>query len=115
MKQTKILKEICEALEDKKANDIAIIDVHNQTSICEYLVIADGSNKSQLEALCSGVEHAMSNAGEILKNREGYANGGWILLDYYGIIIHIFLDEQRSFYNLEHIWRDGTIIKREDL
>ena len=51
----------------------------------------------------------------VKKNREGYANGGWILLDYYDIIVHIFSEEERSFYDLEHIWRDGNIVSMGDL
>ena len=56
-------------------------------------------------------EHAMREAGAEMKNREGYANGGWILLDYYDIIIHVFSEKERSFYDLDNIWRDGELLR----
>jgi ribosome-associated protein len=104
-----------DALNDKKAHDIRIIDIKNQSSMCDYFVIADGDNKNQVQAMCSSVEEFMRRAGCEMKNREGYSNGGWILLDYYDIIVHIFSSESRSFYDLEHIWRDGNIIPLSEL
>ena len=59
------------------------------------ILIADGSNRNQVQAMCNNVEHAMREAGAEMKNREGYANGGWILLDYYDIIIHVFSEKER--------------------
>lgn len=111
----KYCKLIVDALDDKKAADIKVIDIKDVSSMGDYLIIADGANKNQVQAMCDSVEYAMSNAGLNLKNREGYANGGWILLDYYDIIVHIFSEEERSFYDLEHIWRDGTQIRLGDL
>lgn len=110
-----ILKQAVLALEDKKGNNIRIIDVREVTSMTDYLIIADGSNKNQVQALCDNVQEYMAKAGAFLKNREGYSNGGWILLDYYDIIIHVFAEEERSFYDLEHIWRDGNYISLGEL
>lgn len=109
------LKLAVKALEDKKANEISIIDISNVSSMCDYLIIADGKNKNQIQAMCDNVEEFMDKAGIKMKNREGYSNGGWILLDFYDIIIHIFSEEERSFYDLDHIWRDGKRILAEDL
>ena len=92
-----------------------ILDLYQLSSMGDYFIIADGSNRNQVQALCDNVEEYMHKAGAKLKNREGYANGGWILLDYYDIIIHIFVEEERSFYDLEHIWRDGIQISIGDL
>lgn len=103
------------ALQEKKAGNIKIIDISDVSSVGDYFIIADGSNPNQVQAMCSNVEEFMSKAGAPLKNREGYSNGGWILLDYYDIIIHIFMEEERSFYDLEHIWRDGRNILVGDL
>jgi len=110
-----LVKLAYNALDDKKGHDIRIIDIKDITSMGDYFVIADGSNRNQVQALCDSVEECMHKEGAKLKNREGYANGGWILLDYYDIIIHIFVEEERSFYDLEHVWRDGNLISIGDL
>lgn len=115
MDSKELVKLIYNALDDKKAHDIRIIDIKDISTMGDYFIIADGSNRNQIQALCDNVEEAMHNANIKLKNREGYANGGWILLDYYDIIIHIFVEEERSFYDLEHIWRDGIQIQVGDL
>lgn len=115
MESKELVKIAYNALDDKKGHNIKIIDINEVTSMGDYFIIADGSNRNQVQALCDNVEEYMHKAGAKLKNREGYANGGWILLDYYDIIIHIFVEEERSFYDLEHIWRDGNIISIGDL
>lgn len=115
MDSKELLKIVYNALEDKKGHDIRIIDIKEVSSMGDYFVIADGSNRNQVQALCDNVEEFMHKAGAKLKNREGYANGGWILLDYYDIIVHIFVEEERSFYDLEHIWRDGNLISVGEL
>ena len=104
-----------EALDDKKGHNIRIIDISTVSMMGDYLVIADGDNKNLVQALCDNVEEKMSEVKLPLKHREGYANGGWILLDYCDIIVHVFTEEARSFYDLEHIWRDGNICERGDL
>ena len=115
MNSKELVKIAYNALDDKKGHDIRIIDINEVTSMGDYFIIADGSNKNQVQALCDNVEEFMHKAGAKLKNREGYSNGGWILLDYYDIIVHIFVEEERSFYDLEHIWRDGRLVSVGDL
>ncbi len=115
MTSTDMIKTAVNSLEDKKAFDIRILDIKKVSSITDYFIIASGSNKNQLQAMCDSVEEDMHKSGFNLKNREGYAQGGWILLDYYDIIIHIFTDEMRQFYDLDHTWRDGISLSGEDL
>lgn len=115
MNSKELAKIAYNALDDKKGHDIRIIDINEVSSMGDYFIIADGSNKNQVQALCDNVEEFMHKAGAKLKNREGYSNGGWILLDYYDIIVHIFVEEERSFYDLEHIWRDGKIVSIGEL
>ncbi len=104
-----MVETACEALSDKKGFDIKILDVSKLSSICDDFIIASGSNRSQIDALCSGVEEDMYKAGFKLRNREGSAMSGWILLDYNDVIIHIFSDEMREFYNIEHTWSDAEM------
>jgi len=104
-----------EALEDKKAEDISVIDIREVSVIADYFIIAGGSNKSQIQALSDTVEEKLGRAGLPLKQIEGYNNANWILLDFGDIIIHIFDKENRLFYDLERIWRDGKKISIEQL
>ena len=106
----KVIDTIVDALEDKKAQDIRVIRISDISTMADYMVIANGLNKNQVQAMSDNVEEYVGRLGIALKNREGYANGGWILLDYCDIIVHIFTEEDRAFYDLDHIWRDGERI-----
>ena len=105
------LKLIIDALEDKKAEDIRIIDISEISVIADYFVITNGSNRSQIQALSDNVEEKLA-AGKIFpKNIEGYNTANWILMDYHNILVHIFDTESRNFYDLEHMWRDGKNVE----
>lgn len=103
------------ALEDKKAEDIRVIDISEVSVVADYFIIADGSNRSQIQALADNVEETLGRAGYSMKQVEGYTTANWILMDFNDIIIHIFDKENRLFYNLERIWRDGKDIDPETL
>lgn len=98
------------ALLDKKAYNVKVLKIGEVSSLCDYFIIASGSNKSQISAMCDNVEDYMIKAGAELKNREGRAEGGWILIDYYDVIVHIFTSEMREFYDLDHTWNDAQLI-----
>lgn len=102
------------ALEDKKAEDISIIDISEVSVLADYFLIASGSNRSQIQALADSVEEKLGRAGYSPKQIEGYDTANWILMDYGDIIVHVFDRENRLFYDLERIWRDGKRIARED-
>lgn len=104
-----------EALEDKKAEDIKVIDISDVSVIADYFVIAGGSNPSQIQALSSNVEEKLGRAGYLVKQVEGYDTANWILQDYGDIIVHIFDKENRLLYDLERIWRDGKQVDIENL
>ena len=110
-----MLKTAYKALDDKKAYDIKILDIKKISSIADYMVIADGTNKNQVQAMCDAVTEEMGKAGFLSNSIEGYSEGGWILLDYYDIIIHIFSDEARGFYDIERIWSDGKYVDISEL
>ena len=96
-----------EALEDKKAEDITIIDISEVSVLADYFIIADGSNRNQVQAMADSAEEALGKAGYDAKQIEGYQSANWILMDYKDIIVHVFSKEDRAFYDLERIWRDG--------
>ena len=109
-KSTKMTQLAIQALEDKKGNDVQIIDIREVSVIADYFIIASGSNPNQVKALADNVEETLGRAGYELRQSEGYGTASWILMDYNDIIVHIFSEEDRSFYDLERIQRDGKII-----
>ncbi len=116
MKETKqILKDIVEALEDKLAIDITIINIDEVSSLTEYFVIANGKSSTQIKALSGSVEEKMDEEQIPLLHQEGYRGSEWILLDYGPVVVHIFDTESRMFYNLEKIWGDGKIVDLDSL
>ncbi len=102
------------ALEDKKAEDIRIIDISEISVLGDYFIIAGGTNRSQLQAMCDNVEEKLGRAGAPVKSIEGYESANWILADYGDVIIHIFDKENRLLYDLERIWRDGKQVDAKD-
>lgn len=103
------------ALSDKKGEDIKIIDITGISVLADYFIIANGSSDSQVNALVDNVEEELHKAGFGLKQREGQASASWALLDFGDIIVHVFDKENRLFYDLERIWKDGRDIRIEDL
>lgn len=99
------------ALEDKKANDIRVIDITGVSVIADYFVIASGSSTNQVQAMSDNVQETLGRAGYEPRQIEGYGSASWILMDYNDIIIHIFSEESRMFYDLERIWRDGKAVE----
>lgn len=95
------------ALEDKKGNDIQVIDIREVSVIADYFIIASGSNANQVQTLSDNVDEVLGRAGYELRQTEGYASAAWILMDFNDVIVHIFSEEDRSFYDLERIWKDG--------
>ena len=95
------------ALSEKKGGDIKIIDIHEVSVMADYFIIADGSNLNQVQAMADNVEETMAEAGYQVRQTEGYQSANWILLDYGDVIVHAFNREDRLFYDLERIWRDG--------
>lgn len=115
MDSREIAKLACEALAEKKAGDIKVIDIRNISVIADYFVLADGENQNQLQAMQDSVDEALYKAGIHAKQIEGNHNSTWILMDYGDIIVHIFSKEDRLFYDLERIWRDGIVIEPDEL
>ncbi|WP_394917725.1 ribosome silencing factor [uncultured Robinsoniella sp.] len=108
-------KIACAALEEKKAEDLKVINIEEVSVLADYFIITSGTNKNQVQALVDNVEEALGKAGYQVKQVEGYQTANWILLDYGDIIIHVFDSENRLFYDLERIWRDGKSISVEEL
>ena len=115
-KQSKDMAKLTyQALDDKKARDIRIIDISKVSVLADYFIIASGSNRNQVQAMADNVMEELGKAGYHTRQIEGYNTANWILLDYGDIIIHVFDEENRLFYDLERIWRDGSSIELAEL
>ena len=107
MTSKEMVKIAYEALTAKKGQDIKIIDIQPVSVLADYFIIADGSNVNQVQAMADNVEEMLAKAGCECRQIEGYQSGNWILMDYKDVIVQIFCREDRLFYDLERIWRDG--------
>ena len=105
-----LLELIKAKLEEKKAEDISVIDISELSIMADYFVIASGNNINHVHAMVDFVEEELAKKDIKPKHIEGYNTANWILMDYSDIIIHIFDKESRSFYDLDHIWKGGKII-----
>lgn len=97
-----------QALYDKKAVDLMVLDVKNLTVITDYMVICTGRTAQQVHSLCDEVEDKLLEAGVSPRKKEGQNEGRWAILDYGTVLVHIFHPEQRQFYKLERLWDEGT-------
>ena len=104
------LQIIVNALEDKKAEEIQLIDISEVSTIADYFVITNGANMSQIQALADHVQEKLAMNGIHPRSVEGYNAANWILMDYNDILVHVFDKESRGFYDLERMWRDGNIV-----
>lgn len=103
----KSIKIIYDALNEKQAIDIKIIDISNISIMTDYIIIASANNNLQMNSLVKNIESKYDKVSNIHPKIEGKDNKSWILLDYGRIIVNIFEKESRNFYNLEHLWSDG--------
>lgn len=106
---------ICKALDEKKAGDIKVINIEEVSVMADYFIIASGTNRNQVQAMADNVDETLGKAGVNPRQVEGYQTANWILMDYGDVIVHVFDEENRLFYDLERIWRDGKSVAVEDL
>ena len=110
-----LAKIAIEVLEDKKAEDIRVIDISDLSVLADFFIIATGNNRTQVQAMADEVEQKLGRAGAVPRQIEGYQAANWVLLDFGDVIIHIFDAQNRLFYDLERIWKDGRQIDPEAL
>ena len=105
-----IIETGVKAISDKKAEDIKIIDISEISIIADALVIASGNNKKQIQAMSDEADEKLSKEGFEHYCIEGYDNAAWVLIGYNDVIFHLFDKENRQFYDLERLYRDGKVI-----
>ncbi|MBR1736787.1 MAG: ribosome silencing factor [Firmicutes bacterium] len=104
------------ALDDKMGIDITVLDIREVSPIADYFLIASASNSNQLKAMADEVDEKLYKEADIkLNHAEGFQTKSWILLDFGDIIVHLFNEEDRAFYNIERIWGDAKFIDTETL
>ena len=99
-------KIVYDAIDDKLGQDISIINIGKVSSLCDYFVIATAGSTRQVKAIADNVQDALTEHGIEPRSKEGYESQTWILLDYGDVMVHVFDEENRGFYNLEKLWRD---------
>ncbi|MBR4081615.1 MAG: ribosome silencing factor [Clostridia bacterium] len=108
MQDNTFVQEIAKVIWDRKGHNIVALDVSQLTVITDYMVIASGRNANQVKALADEVDEKMAEAGLPLRRMEGQGEGRWIVMDYGHILVQLFHQEERQFYNLERLWEDGS-------
>lgn len=103
------------AAEDRKAHDVAILELAKVTLVADYFVVCSGNSRIQVKAIADHVEERIAEAGGRLRHREGYDQGRWVLLDFGDVVVHVFMDEDRNFYNLERLWGDAPRVTVSDM
>ncbi|MHB8896814.1 MAG: ribosome silencing factor [Candidatus Geothermincolia bacterium] len=114
MTSEEIAFEAARAADDKKATDVRIMDMRETLGITDYFVIVSGSNDRQVKRIRDAVEERLRGHGIKPVRREGERFGRWILLDYIDVVVHVFLDEDREFYNLERLWGNVPTVEWQE-
>ena len=109
--QAKMAKIAYNALDEKKGEDIKIIDISGISVMADYFIIANGNSITQVQALVDNVEEKMNQSGFIMKRKEDNRSSTWVLLDFGDVVVHVFDNEDRLFYDLERIWSDGKTVE----
>jgi len=103
------------AMDERKGSKIAILKVEDLSTLTDYFVVGTGTSRVQTQSMAENIEKEMEKAGITSKRVEGLQEGRWILMDYGQIIIHIFQEDERNFYNLERLWADAPALAREEI
>lgn len=107
MESKAIAMKIAAAASDKKAADILMLNMEELSPVTDYYVICSAGNSTLVKAIADNIEDKLAEEEIFLKHKEGYADARWILLDYGDVVAHIYLEEERDFYNLEQLWADA--------
>lgn len=115
MNSLELTTKIARILDEKKADKIDVIEISDLTIISDYFVIASANNTTHVKALADEVEFELKKLDKTPARVEGYQNANWIVLDYLDVVVHVFYEETRNYYNLEKLWSDGKQINVEEL
>ncbi|HEY5621971.1 MAG TPA: ribosome silencing factor [Pontiella sp.] len=114
-KDSELIKLIVDFLDDHKAEDIVTLDLRQHANIADYFVVATGANKPHLKSLYDGLQKLFKDSGFEGYHKAGVPDSGWMIMDYQGVMVHIFERELREFYDLEKLWKDAPTVTLEDV
>ena len=103
------------AMDDKKGVDISLLEISAVTTLADHFLICTGTSSTHVKTLCDYAEYTLENLGEKLLGREGHRGNTWELLDFGAVVVHVFTDEARAFYDLERLWADAENIDISDI
>ena len=116
MDARELVKYTCEALLERKGQEIEVLHIEQLTTLAEYFVICSATSTTQVKALADNVEFHLKNDHDIMPHHvEGFESSSWILQDYGSVLVHIFLPETRDYYRLENLWKDGEKVSLAEL
>ena len=107
--------QVAKALDEKKGMNIKLLKIDKISTLAEFFLICTGTSNTHVKTLCDYAEYAMEQVGEPLLGREGHRGNTWELLDYGSVVIHVFTDEARKFYDLERLWADAEQVDLKDI
>lgn len=114
MDDLEIIKRVVALLDERKAEDIVVLDLRGKANVADYFVITTGANKPHLKSLYDGMQHLFRTAGYDAYQKAGVADSGWMIMDYHGIMVHIFEADLREYYGLEELWKDAPRLNLGD-
>ena len=107
--------QVTKALDEKKGMDIKLLRIEEVSSLADYFLICTGTSSTHVKTLCDYAEYTMEQLGEPMLGREGHRGNSWELLDYGSVVVHVFTDEARKFYDLERLWADAEVVDLKDI
>ena len=107
---TEVALNVTKALDEKKGMDIKLLRIEKVSSLADYFLICTGTSNTHVKTLCDYAEYSMEQMGEAMLGREGHRGNSWELLDYGSVVVHVFTDEARKFYDLERLWADAEVV-----
>ena len=112
---TEVALQVTKALDEKKGVNIKLLHIEKVSSLADYFLICTGTSNTHVKTLCDYAEYTLENLGEKLLGREGHRGNTWELLDFGTVVVHVFTDEARAFYDLERLWADAENIDISDI
>jgi ribosome-associated protein len=112
MEALELAQKTIEAASDKQATDIVLLDARKVCDFADYFVICSGGSSRQLQSIYDEIEHVLKNKGAVPIHSEGTMDSGWMLLDYGAVIVHVFAETERDFYQLDKLWEEATPVVR---
>ena len=106
---------VTKALDEKKGMDIKLLKINKVSSLADYFLICTGTSNTHVKTLCDYAEYTLEQAGEAMLGREGHRGNSWELLDFGSVVVHVFTDEARKFYDLERLWADAEVVDLSDI